>query len=274
MLGVDTQETLTPGLPWPQVDLPRIVSVAELDACGRMAYRVAHDLGNLSAAVVGNAELLARGAAEDSPIRRRAGNITKAMAQAADLAHHMELFLGHPSRDDQPLDMAALLADAEFQSLLQNLPRTLPVVVAPVDKAGLPHPYASVARIRHVLKVLLANAADAMVDRSGHARIAVGRVVLGPSDLEPLLRSPKMGPGEFLAVSVDDEGEGIDPDALPHLFAPTFSTRLRQLGFGLSDAYGIVCRQHGGGLGLWTSPGSGARVAFYLPAGRPRPASL
>lgn len=254
--------------------LPQWISQGELEACSRMAYRIAHDLGNLTAAVAGNAELICRGAVEGSPVRRRAGNILTASEQALALARHMVMFLGHASRDDQPLDASALLRGAELGALLQGLPRSTPVIVEPSDPANLPHPYASVARIRHCLETLLANASDALVDRPGHARLRAARVTLEASAFSALLHHPQMQPGDCLLLSVEDEGEGIHEKTLPHLFTPAYSTRLRQPGFGLSDVYGILCRQHGGAIGLWTRPGTGTRVNLYLPANRPRPAAL
>lgn len=258
----------------PQANLAAIVSLAELDACGRMAYRVAHELGNVAASVLGNADLIARGCDEASPVRRRVSNIVRAVGQASDLARHMELFLGHPSRDDHPFDARALVSGAELEALLRGLPRPLPVVVEPGGPDPLPQPYASKERLRHALAALLANAGDALVDRSGRAVVRTGCITLDADALAPLLRSPRMAPGLHVYLSVEDEGEGIGAVSLPHVFSPAFSTRMRQAGCGLADVYGIVCRQHSGGIGLWTAPGRGTRVMLYIAADRPRPAAL
>lgn len=258
----------------PQVNLAAAVSLSELDACGRMAYRVAHELGNVAAAVVGNADLISRGLDETSPIRRRAHNIVRAIGQASELARHMELFLGHPSRDDQPLNLRDLVAGPDFDALVRGLPRAVPVVVEPIGAGELPCPYASRERMRIALAALLANAGDAMIDRMGRAVVRAGLTSLDAALLGPLLRSPRMVAGPHLFLSVEDDGEGIGALSLPHVFSPAFSTRMRQAGCGLADVYGIVCRQHGGGIGVWTEPGRGTRVTLYLAADRPRPASL
>lgn len=258
----------------PQVHLAKIVSQAELEACGRMAYRVAHELGNVAAAVVGNADLIARGCDEASPVRRRVSNIVRAMGQASELARHMVLFLGQPSRDDQPLDVRALVSGPELDALLGGLPRPVPVVVESLGSDPLPRPFASRDRIRVALAALLANAGDALVDRSGRAVVRTGCTTLDEAALVPLLCSPRTQPGPHVFLSVEDEGEGIGAVTLPHVFCPAFSTRMRQAGCGLADTFGIICRQHGGGIGLWTEPGRGTRVTLYIAAERSRPASL
>ena len=91
-----------------RVHLPSVVSFTALDACGRMAYELAHELGNIATVVSGNAELIVRGLDAQSPIVRRSHNIAQAAGGMAEIARHLEYFLGHPSRDDRPLDLSLL----------------------------------------------------------------------------------------------------------------------------------------------------------------------
>ena len=266
------------GTDLPQVDLPGVVSLGELEVCKRMAYRVAHDMGNIAAAIIGNAELIRRGIDETQPTFRRAGNIVRSMQLGQKLASHMELFLGQSSRDDQPVDFLGLVQPEVLDVLLRKLSFSVPLVPpAASSTAGTrapPMPYVSRERIQHALLALLANAADALLDRPGKARVEAGLVMLDEAALAPLLAAPQTRPGEYVFMAVSDEGEGIAPEVLPHLFSPAFSTRMRQEGFGLSDTYGIICGQHGGAIGLWTEPERGTRVVLYVAADRPCPAFL
>jgi len=267
--------TTAQNLNLPQIDLASLVATGELEACGRMAYRFAHEMGNATAAVVGNAELISRGVEETSPIYRRASNIVRAMNQVAGLARRMELCLGHSAHDDRPLNLLELCGEAQIESLCKTLPRPLTVSVSlPAALENLPQPYVSHSRLQIALAALLANAADATVDRVAAAALTVAVCELAAADLAALLRSPHMTPGSYLAISVSDAGEGIAAEHLPHIFSPAFSTRMRQTGCGLSDVYGTICRQHGGGIALRTAPGRGTEVTLYIPAARPRPASL
>lgn len=73
--------------------------------------------------------------------------------------------------------------------------------------------------------------------------------------------------GGAVAVSVEDDGPGIPPDVLPHLFEAFVSSRLdaRGTGLGLAVAGGIV-EQHGGRIEAQNRPGGGARLEVHLPA--------
>jgi signal transduction histidine kinase len=72
----------------------------------------------------------------------------------------------------------------------------------------------------------------------------------------------------FLRVS--DTGCGIDPEVLPHIFEPFFSTKDegKGVGLGLSMVYGIV-REHHGTVEVESQPGQGATFTIHLPASPP-----
>jgi sensor histidine kinase regulating citrate/malate metabolism len=85
------------------------------------------------------------------------------------------------------------------------------------------------------------------------------------TEMARLLRSPKMRTGQCLAITVEDEGEGMTEETVRHCFEPAFSTRLRRTGCGISEVYGIVCGTQDGGIALWTHPGLGTRITAYIP---------
>ncbi len=79
-------------------------------------------------------------------------------------------------------------------------------------------------------------------------------------------------PGEpFLRIRVEDEGEGIAPQNLPHVFEPFFTTKGigEGTGLGLSVAHGIVA-DHGGRIDVQSEVGKGTCVSIYLPAAEPQ----
>jgi CheY-like chemotaxis protein len=75
-----------------------------------------------------------------------------------------------------------------------------------------------------------------------------------------------MDPGQWLELTVADNGVGIAHEALPHVFEPFFSTKpLHEgAGLGLAQVYGIV-QQHGGHIKLDSEPRHGTLVTIYLP---------
>jgi signal transduction histidine kinase len=73
---------------------------------------------------------------------------------------------------------------------------------------------------------------------------------------------------EYLLLRVEDHGDGILPEHLPHVFEPFFTTKdvHEGTGLGLSVAYGIVA-EHGGWIDVASTPGAGATFTVHLPSG-------
>jgi two-component system, cell cycle sensor histidine kinase and response regulator CckA len=109
---------------------------------------------------------------------------------------------------------------------------------------------------------LTLNARDAM-PRGGRLVIATENAEL---EEEYARRHVNVRPGPYVAVSVSDTGVGIDPDVLPHIFEPFYTTKERGkgTGLGLSTVFGIV-EQAGGHVRVDSAPGSGTTFTVYLP---------
>ena len=71
--------------------------------------------------------------------------------------------------------------------------------------------------------------------------------------------------GDWVRVSVCDQGTGIAPEVLPKIFDPFFTTKSSGSGLGLSSAHSIVLA-HGGIIDVHSEVGKGTRFTFYLPA--------
>ena len=68
-----------------------------------------------------------------------------------------------------------------------------------------------------------------------------------------------------IEIEIEDDGAGIAPEHLPHLFEPFYTTRPKGTGLGLFVAHGIVQR-HGGSIEVVSAPGQGTRFRILLPA--------
>ncbi len=268
--------------PWssvrlPSVPLDRRTSPSAMEQHVRLACRVAHSIGNWSAAVLGNAERWRDECAHTPAADRgamRADRIRNAMEQALELRRHLEAFVSGAAPPEGPACLARLLDAATVDQLCAALPRPLTRCRVRTPTHQAPSELDQ-SHLRICLVALLANAADALVDRSGDVRVGGGCAWLTTRDLQPMLHHPQATAGCWNYLAVEDDGEGVDEKQLPHLFAPAYSTRLRQDGFGLSDVFGVICRKARGAIGLWTRKDVGTRVTLFWPAtGEPQPVDM
>jgi CheY-like chemotaxis protein len=115
------------------------------------------------------------------------------------------------------------------------------------------------SQLEQVVMNLVTNARDA-VSAGGRVRVETRDVSLDAA----LADEFELAPGEYVMIAVSDDGCGIMPEALPHLFEPFFTTRERGTGLGLATCYGIV-KQSGGAIRVESKPGAGSTFRVYLP---------
>ena len=118
-------------------------------------------------------------------------------------------------------------------------------------------------QLHQVLMNLCVNARDAMPN-GGVLKLTATNVRLGQQDIA---KYPEAEPGEYICVSIEDTGTGINPEQLAKLFQPFFTTKGpgKGTGLGLSTSRNII-RSHGGFITVESILGRGATFMFHLPA--------
>lgn len=118
------------------------------------------------------------------------------------------------------------------------------------------------SQIDQVLVNLLVNARDAIVGQ-GTITIRTANAGLDETDAAQL---PGARPGDFVVLSVDDTGRGMDQETLAHAFDPFYTTKDvgEGTGLGLATVYGIVS-QNDGFIRVHSEPGAGAGFELYFP---------
>ena len=231
----------------------------KMDAIGRLAGGIAHDINNVLTVISANSEFVLTKLAGDDLLRPDIEAISTAGERAARLTRQL-LAVSHRQRlDMRTLDLNGLTSD-----LARMLDRILPENVTLHFE---PAPAPCIVRVdgsqlEQVLLNLAINAKDAMPRG--------GQIVIG-TRLEPVGSGwPALNGGSsgmLAALSVRDTGTGMDEETLRQAFDPFFTTKERGhgVGLGLTTAYGIV-KQHGGEFVISSRPGEGTTMTIFLPA--------
>ncbi len=234
----------------------RLRNAERLASIGRLSAGLAHEIGTPLNVIGGRAETLRRKLSGNELADRNLGIITAQIERIARIVRGMLDF----ARAREPhLDWAEV--PAILRRVLELLGQRLEEARIRTEfllPGDLPAIQADADQIYEVFLNLAANAMDSM-PRGGILRLR-GEVVRAT----PPQRGGSASP--FLAVSMEDTGEGIAPENLDKIFDPFFTTKDvgKGTGLGLSVSYGIV-QEHGGWIDVTSEQGHGTRLTVFLP---------
>jgi PAS domain S-box-containing protein len=231
----------------------------KLEAIGRLAGGISHDLNNALTIIIGYAELAAGVLQENEGVRQDVDQIRRAAERAESITRQLLAF----SRK-QWLEPRIFQVGDAVQDLGRMLDRLLGprIELVTVVDDTLPPIYGDRGQIEQAIVNLAINACDAMP--SG------GQITLRATAVEvdaAFVRAHQpMTPGTFVEISVADTGHGMTPDVLAHMFEPFFTTKDvgRGTGLGLAMVYGTV-KQSGGFIFVDSQPNHGSVFRLYFP---------
>ena len=231
----------------------------KMEAVGRLAGGVAHDFNNLLTIIKGHGDLMLEKLQESDPLKRNANQIEKAANRAASLTRQLLAFSRMQVLEPKVLDLNALVA--EMCSLLKRLVRE---DISFTFRAGesLGRVKADPGQIEQVIMNLTVNACDAM-PTGGKLTVETRNVCVD----EAFAKSrPPLSPGEYVGLTVEDTGHGMDASTRERIFEPFFTTKEmgKGTGLGLATVYGVV-KQSGGCIWVESEVGRGTRFEVYLP---------
>jgi two-component system, cell cycle sensor histidine kinase and response regulator CckA len=240
----------------------------KMDAIGNLAGGVAHDFNNLLTIITSYAELALDSVPRNTPLESKIQEILLAARRAAELTRQLLAF----SRKQ-----LQALRVADLNQVVARIANTLPRLIGEdidftfVRGEGLGQVRVDPLQIEQILMNLAANARDAM-PQGGHLRIENSNVRLEEDYVH--CKQALIPTGRYALITVSDDGEGIPPEHLPHIFEPFYTTKPvgRGTGLGLATVYGIV-KQNKGFIWAYSEPKMGTVFKIYLPcvAGRDYP---
>ncbi|MFN3537823.1 MAG: ATP-binding protein, partial [Brevundimonas sp.] len=231
-------------------DREELTAARRLETVGRLTGGLAHDFSALLGVMISALDMLLKQADQPDRVRRLGGAALNAGRRGEALTRRLAAFSQGEDAVINRLDLTVLLKAME-PSLRQMAGEAVDLLIEAPDRPmeALIDP----AAFEGAVRALLDNAMQAL-DRRGSVAI----------------RLDKTPDGEW-ALSVRDNGPGMDSDVLARASEPFFTTRDGAAGLGLSQAYAFA-RLSGGRLSLDSAPGEGTEAALILPPAPETPA--
>lgn len=236
-----------------EIALAQLHEAQKIETLGQLTGGVAHDFNNLLTPIMGGLDFAARRLADDPRGHRLLAAAMQSAERARTLVQRLLAFGRRQTLQARALDLAALVAG--MAELIRRsvgpaitldiaIPATLPAVLIDPNQFEL------------ALLNLCVNARDAMSER-GSIRITAAT----------LDDPPGLAPGRYVALTVADTGQGMDPETIQRATEPFFTTKGvgQGTGLGLSMVQGLAA-QSGGELRLDSTPGCGTRVTLVMPS--------
>lgn len=238
----------------------QLLQAQKMDAVGRLAGGIAHDFNNLLTIITSYSELALDEVPKEAQLAAKINEILQAARRAAELTRQLLAFSRKQPRALRVADLNHVIAD-----IARTLPRLIgeDIVFSFNPGEGLGKVRVDPVQIEQLLMNLASNARDAM-PQGGHLRIDTAHVMLdekyvdGKHAIIPL--------GRYALIKVTDDGAGILPEHLPHIFEPFYTTKTtaKGTGLGLATAYGIA-KQNKGFIWAYSEPNMGTVFKVYLP---------
>jgi PAS domain S-box-containing protein len=230
-----------------------LAHIARVSTMGELAASVAHELNQPLGAILANAEAAELFLEQDPPaldeLHAILAAIRKDDERAAEVIRRMRALLRKHELERQPLDLNALVQDV--LQLIGGDAALRGISLATDLFPALPKISGDRVHLQQVLLNLILNGMDAMADQ--------------PRDRWRLSVRTRLGAHGQVELAVIDSGHGIEPDRLPRLFEPFYTSKPNGMGMGLSIARTII-EAHRGRIWAENNASGGAVFRITLPA--------
>jgi PAS domain S-box-containing protein len=232
----------------------------KMESVGRLAGGVAHDFNNMLSVILGHTEMALEQVSPDDPLFDDLQEINKSARRSADLTRQLLAFARKQTVAPRVLDLSATV-----QEMHRMLRRLIGEQIQLVWQPGsdLWPVKMDPSQLDQILANLCVNARDAIAGGMGTITIAAENIALEGA----LLDEPDTPvSGDYVRLSVMDDGCGMDQQTLVNIFEPFFTTKPtgEGTGLGLATVFGIV-KQNAGFVQVRSAQGQGTTFILYLP---------
>ncbi len=234
-----------------------ILKAQKMESVGILAGGIAHDFNNLLTVISGNIAFIKMISTEDPELKECITEIEKASIQAKNLSSQLLNF----SSLSRPVITKTNLKDLlDRRAMISRIPRTVDMEIKLDPKLWSLR--VDPDQIYRVMGHIVDNACEA-IDNKGTIIITAENYKVEKQKYIPI------DEGNYVKISVKDNGVGIPQENISKIFDPYFTTKRKYsekgMGLGLSISYAVIKRHHGY-INLESTPGQGTTFYLYLPA--------
>ena len=229
----------------------------KMEAIATLAGGIAHEFNNALTSVVGNIELLEMNFADNKGVAKH----TEAMKTSSHRMVNLTSQLLAYARGGR--------YQAKTMSLSDFVEETIPIIKSNIDpsirlETDLPRDIFSVeadpAQMQMVLSAVVSNSTEA-IEGDGRIRITCNNKEI---DTTFAKNHPELNSGNYVCLTVEDDGKGMDEETLNKIFDPFYTTKFMGRGLGMAAVYGII-RNHDGWITVDSELNKGTIIHIYLP---------
>jgi len=242
----------------------QLLHAQKMESIGRLAGGVAHDFNNMLGVMQGNLELALDSLPSEHPAVGDLDEVRRAAQRSADLTRSLLAFARRGDTEPRRIDPAEA-AQTTIAMLRRLVPESIDLRAS--VPMGIWPVHLDPAHFDQIVINLGINARDAL-EEEGMIRLELENVSL-PDPSSPQCSTPGATPGDYVRISVRDDGRGMEPEVIARVFEPYFTTKAvgAGTGLGLATVYGLV-QQAGGFIEVDSAPGRGSAFHVFLPRTR------
>ncbi|WP_439476027.1 PAS domain S-box protein [Brevundimonas sp.] len=233
-----------------------LMHAQRMEAVGRLTGGVAHDFNNLLTVVIGALDIMLR-SPNDAAKRQKLGEAALAAARRGEgLTHQLLAFSRRQALRPEAVDLNVQIRESE--PLLRRAVGEAVEFKLKLRRGGA-HVSVDPSQFEAALLNLVVNARDAVGD-NGRITVQTLSCTVEPGEVADLAA------GDYVCVTVADNGVGMPPEVIARVFEPFFTTKAvgKGTGLGLSQVYGFA-RQSGGAAQISSRVGRGTEIKLFLP---------
>ncbi len=233
----------------------------KMEAIGTLAGGIAHDFNNILSAINGFTEISRAIVEQESPVFGYLGQVLNASGRAKDLINQILMFSRQTEEELKPISISIPVKEA-LRLIRASVPVTIEIRSEIQSQASA---LADPTQIHQIVMNLCTNAAHAMQDNGGLLDVRLTDISIDPAD--HLKNYPDAKAGDYIKLSVSDNGYGIQAHLIERIFDPFFTTKEKGegTGMGLSVVHGII-QSYGGFIYVHSQPGEGSTFDILIPA--------